>query len=174
MADDELIPERDRFIYEVVTDKYKFEWERFSQIEKKATATLGFIGVIFSLETTTGLYILKNIQDGYNIDLFSTASFSLSLLFLLMSIIFGLSAFWTKEWKTVPDIKYFMSEYVDQDKNSTNMIRNLYLIYEEAIAHNHKNNEEKIDNLKYSLRYFAVGILFIFLCLVNPLVVILI
>jgi hypothetical protein len=174
MTDDELILERDRFIYEVVTDKYKFEWERFSQIEKKATTTLGSIGVIFSLETTTGFYILKNIQDGYKVDVFSVMSFSLSLIFLLMAVAFGLSSFWMKEWRSVPDIKYFMSKYVNECKNSTEIIRSLYSTYEDAIDHNHKNNEEKIDTLKYSLRYFAIGILLLFLCLVKPFVVTLI
>lgn len=153
-----IISERDRLIYDIAIDKYKFEWERFAQIENKATTTFGFIGVIFSLEITTGLYILDNAQNGYILNQLSLFFFASSLVFLFISIIFGLNSFWMKKWMVVPNIKYFMDNYVYVDKNSTEMIRNLYNIYEEAITHNFKNNEDKAANLELSLKYFAVGI----------------
>lgn len=172
-ANDDVISVRDRFIYDVVTEKYKFEWQRFSQIESKATTTLGFLGVIFSLETTTGLYILKNVHDGYNYNFLEAVFFSFSLIFLFMSLIFALSSFWMREWAAVPNIKHFMSKYVNAAKNSTYMIKNLYIIYEDSIDCNYNNNEEKIKNLKYSLRFFAAGIVLLFLFLITHLITLL-
>jgi hypothetical protein len=40
---------RDRLIFELVTERFRLEWQRISDLDGKAIGIIGFVGIIYSI-----------------------------------------------------------------------------------------------------------------------------
>jgi hypothetical protein len=84
---------RDRLIFELVTERFRLEWQRISDLDGKAIGIIGFVGIIISLQAGLGGYLLKEVPgtSGFYIPL--CILFLSSVILLLCSILCGLKAY---------------------------------------------------------------------------------
>lgn len=125
-----------RIITDMMTDLYSSEWQRTHDIEYKASNTIGFVGVIFSLTIVTLSSILVNLDEVMRSNIFFSSILSpiaifLILLFMILSIFFGIMALSIKNW-AFP----FADQFLDICKNSSLSDNELL----DVIFENHKNN----------------------------------
>ena len=53
---------RDQFIYELITDRFRLEWQRTNDLDGKASSVIGFVGIILSLEAGLGGFLLNRLR----------------------------------------------------------------------------------------------------------------
>ncbi len=56
---DEETEKRDQLIYELITDRFRLEWQRTNDLDGKASGIIGFVGIIVSLAAGLGGFLLK-------------------------------------------------------------------------------------------------------------------
>ena len=97
---------RDKLIYEIVIDRYRQEWGRTQDLDKKASSVTGFAGLLATL--TAGITRLLP-ESQYNFFLF------IPLALFIVSALFGLFGYWIMKWNTV-DPKNLIQRYADRSK----------------------------------------------------------
>jgi hypothetical protein len=40
---------RDRLIFELITERFRLEWQRISDLDEKAMGIIGFVGIIYPI-----------------------------------------------------------------------------------------------------------------------------
>lgn len=45
---------RDYLIYELITDRFRLEWQRINDLDRKASGIIGFVGIIVTLQAGLG------------------------------------------------------------------------------------------------------------------------
>lgn len=154
--DNKEIEKRDLFIYENIISRYHFELERTQIIDGKSANLIGFIGIILSLEAGFYIFILKNVV---NINIFYKLIFLFSMLFLLISFIFGIKVHYIKSWEIVPNPRYLIEEYAKKEKSKIDLIRVICNEMADSTINNKGRNDEKIICMKYSYIFLLVGII---------------
>ena len=56
---DEETEKRDRLIYELIKDRFHLEWQRTNILDGKASGSIGFVGIIRTLQAGLGVFFLK-------------------------------------------------------------------------------------------------------------------
>ena len=158
--------EKDEFIYNVFYNKHQSEFERTSNIERKTTSILGFIGILFGFVSASGLFLLIKIV-GMSIFFLSFIFYLLALCSLMLSLFFGFFALYVKTWKDAPNLSHFMENYVKTNKPKNVIQAKLSASYEDAISTNIEVNNLKLFHLRCSFYAFGFAILMIFFFIIN-------
>jgi len=58
---DEETEKRDEFIYELIADRFRLEWQRTNDLDGKASRIVRFVGIIVSLQAGLGSLLLKEL-----------------------------------------------------------------------------------------------------------------
>lgn len=156
MSDD---PEkRDEFIYTIIKERFGVDWGRIDTLDSKASGIIGFAGIIVSLESAFGGYLLEKIPKDNNYYIISS-TLIIGLIFLAISIFCALEAYRIRDWTIVPDPTGLIENYAKKDRNLIDIIRITSWEISEAIKGNEELIEEKVDFIKLSFNFLVIGII---------------
>jgi magnesium-transporting ATPase (P-type) len=119
---------------------YEAEWQRTHDIEHKASSSIGFVGVIFSLTIVTLSTILVSTDEVARDKIFFSSIFSLIgilviLAFMIVSVYFGIMALSVKEWK-FPIADKFLEYCKNEPKEDEELLEAIFANYENNILEN--------------------------------------
>lgn len=140
-------------------NRYEFEWKRTYQIERKATNIVGFVGIIFSLVSISGIFILEQTLSG-NVFINSIFYYLLSLIALILTIIFGLMALYLKSRSVVPDPNIFREDIIYSGIETSEILSHLSNDLVDATNANNQVNDKNVNLLIVSYATFILGIIF--------------
>lgn len=146
--DEEL--KRDTLIYDIFTKRLESEYQRTKHLESKATTIAGFVGIIFSLFSPTGITHLEKVKD-CNWFLLIILFYIFGLLFLIGTLYCSLLSVYIKVWRTAPNVDHFMDQYVKNGKDRSNILSKLSVEMCHSIKVSENNNESKVQYLKLSI-----------------------
>ncbi len=157
---------RDEFIYELIADRFRLEWQRTNDLDGKASGIIGFVGIIVSLQAGLGSFLLKEIPKTCDFYIHLCALFLSGIIFLMCSILCGLKAYYVKTWKVVPDPEHLIEEYAKKDRSRIDILRIVSAEIFDAVTKNKETNDEKAKFIKYGFALLILGILMviIFVC----------
>jgi len=141
-------------IYTEVIRRYQFEIDRIKHLDDKASNIIGFVGILTSLISGFGILQLKFPTNRVEIVEFSM--FVLSLVFLFLSLIFGLNAYATRKFTITPDAIFLVGKYEDKEKK--HIIRDLCDNYAVSIEDNRKLNDRKVANIKRAMQSLILAL----------------
>ena len=148
--------ERDILIYEIFFNAYNSEWQRFRDIDNKASNIVGFVGVIFGLMLVVATSSLKN-----TITCLEFIWFFCSTIFFLLTFVFSLYALYLRELEVLPGLNGIMPHYVEKYIDREYILSRLTRKLANAIKHNHNKINDKTKYLEYSFLTFGTAITFI-------------
>jgi hypothetical protein len=148
-----------KLIYNIIYERYQLEWQRTNQIENKATNIVGFVGIIFGLLSSTGIYLLEQKATNGVLYLDCFWFYLFSLIFFITTIFFSLSVLYLKKWKRIPETKFLIENYVKKGVESKIMLEDIYIEFSNGVIENSMKNDVKVDYLRYSFISFGMGIL---------------
>lgn len=150
--------ERDKLLFDLITDTYNSEKARNNNIDEKASKIILFVGILISLQSAFGTLILKEFQKSlfyydYVIIL------GIGLIFFIVSILCGLNAYRIVSWKVVPKtttmIKYGKEEKYDR----RSILRIISKERSNAVEENKKKIKSKVQSIKLGFLFFLLGII---------------
>jgi hypothetical protein len=144
--------QRDKLIYEIVSDRYKQELRITIDLDSKANNVIGFSGLLATLIVAITGYLPKGDYQ---------ALFVVPVILLIFSAIEGLRAYWIKPYKAI-EPENFVKEY--KNKSTTEILRDLYATTAYIINKNNEINRRRATWIKYAstLLVLAIGIFFAF------------
>jgi hypothetical protein len=148
-----------KLIYDIIYERYQSEWQRTNQIESKATNIVGFVGIIFGLLSSTGIYLLEKRAINGVLYLDSLWFYLFSLIFFIITIFLSISALYLKKWARTPETKYLLENYVEKGVEIETTLENLYWEFSKGVFENSAKNDVKATYLRYSFISFGMGIL---------------
>lgn len=157
---------RDKFIYELIADRFRLEWQRTNDLDGKASGIIGFVGIIVSLQAGLGSFLLKEIPKTCDFYIHLCILFLLGIIFLMCSILCGLKAYYVKTWKVVPDPEYLIEEYAKKDRSRIDILRIVSAEISGAVTENKSTNDKKAKFIRYGFIFLVLGIgmVIIFVC----------
>jgi O-antigen/teichoic acid export membrane protein len=163
---DEETEKRDQFIYELIANRFRLEWQRTSDLDGKASGIIGFVGIIVSLQAGLGGFILKEISRTSECYALLCFLFLSGIVLLMCSILCGLKAYYVKAWKVVPDPEYLIEEYAKKDRSRIDILRIVSAEISDAVTKNKTTNDEKAKFIGYGFIFLVLGIgmVIIFVC----------
>lgn len=150
----EALHSKNRFIYQVFSDRFNVELERTKILDGKALNIISFAGIILTLQAGFGALLLEKTQ-GPNLLCYL---FFLGVVFIFLSIIVALKGYYFKSWNIVPNSDQFMEEYVKKDLCELALIISLYRLIVEKTKINMDNNDDKVKWIKLSFLFLVVGL----------------
>ena len=148
--------ERYKVIYEIINERYLWELGRKEILEGKANNIIIFVGIILGLQAGLGSFLLKEMNKNYMYPYLSNI-FLVGVIFLAISIICGLIAYWINEWNVVPNAEYFISNY--SDKNQLEIYGFMIANKVESTEDNNDLNDKKVVFIKCGLGFLVGGII---------------
>lgn len=161
--DDQKIEKRDQLIYDIITERFRLEWQRIINLDSKATGIIGFVGIILSLQAGLGGFLLTKVPRDSNFYSPLCLLFLSGIILLMCSILCGLTAYSVKAWKIVPDPKRLIEEYAKKNRSRINILRMESQDLSEAATHNSDINDTKAKCIKIGLWFLIGGIVFVIL-----------
>jgi len=163
---EEETEKRDQFIYELIADRFRLEWERTNDLDGKASGIIGFVGIIVSLQAGLGSFLLKEIPRTSEFYIPLCALFLLGIIFLMCSIFYGLKAYYVKTWKVVPDPEHLIEEYAKKDRSKIDIQRIVSKEISVAVTENKATNDKKAKFIRDGFIFLVLGIsmVIIFVC----------
>jgi hypothetical protein len=143
--------ERDKLIYEIITDRYNQELQITSDLDTKANNVTGFSGLLATLIAAIAGYLPKGHYP---------LLFAIPIVLLIISAIQGLRAYWVKTYKAI-EPKKFIDEY--KDKTAIETLREFTATTASNTKENHKVNERRARWIKWAsaLLVLAIGLFFV-------------
>jgi hypothetical protein len=114
---------RDRLIFELITERFRLEWQRISDLDGKAMGIIGFVGIIISLQAGLGGFLLKEVSRTSDIYIPLCILFLFSIILLLCSILCGLKAYFIQSWDVVPEPNHLIENYGKKDRSRIAILR---------------------------------------------------
>lgn len=149
-------------IINTILKAYDTEWQRTRDIESKASNSVGFVGVIFSLTIITLSSIIVSTDEVARTAILFSSIYSPIMIFIILSlmflsIFFGIKALSVKEWwflKANNFIEYCKSEV----KSSDDLLKIIIDEYVNGTKTNDENNTKMASDLKISHIFFLLSI----------------
>jgi len=162
LPENELIT-RDSFIFNLIKERYEFEWDRSKILDSKASKMIGFTGVIITLETTVLLFIFKEFSNLLILPETVRSIFFflilLSIICLFCSAITGLLALYIKKWPIVPNTTHLIENYTANTVGIRSVMGATGKQISDAISKSTILNNEKAILLKIAYVSFLIGII---------------
>jgi len=166
---DKSVTERDRLLFDLLSNRNTAEFERSNILDSKASSMIGFAGIIIGLLATLISFIFDQLS--LNSKLFAYySSYRVILLagiiVLALSIISSLFAYFVKPYEIVPENNHLIEEYAKKDRDICTILRITAQGISDAINKNKVIDDEKAKWVKYSLILFGIGmgLVVLFVC----------
>ncbi|MFA4859250.1 hypothetical protein [Methanoregula sp.] len=161
--------ERDRLIFELIVNRNGAEFQRSTNLDNKASNLIGFVGIIIGLLGTTISFIFDKIYKDPKIFLYYTnfrAILLIGIIFLTVSIICSLIAFFIKQYEIVPETDHLIKNYAKKDENYLTVLRIVAQEMSNTIVKNKDIDDDKAKWIKYSQIAFGagMGLIIVFIC----------
>ena len=157
--------ESQRLILDTVLKAHDIEWQRTRDIENKASNTVGFVGIIFSLTIMTLSSIIVSTDEVTRTKILFSSIYSpimiftvLSLMFL--SVFFGLKALSVKEWWFIL-VDEFLKKCKSEAKSSDELLKMMLEGYENGTKINDGVNTKIASYLKSAHILFLLSLIII-------------
>jgi hypothetical protein len=161
--------ERDRLIFDLITNRNNAEFQRSANLDSKASNLIGFVGIIIGLIGTTISFIFDKVYSNCNLFLYYT-SFRVLLvvgvILLTIAIFCSLIAYFIRQYNIVPDTKHLIENYAKKDEDYLTILRVVAQEMSNSIITNSEIDEEKAKWIKYSQIFFGLGmsLIILFIC----------
>jgi len=154
-----------QLILNTVLKAHDIEWQRTRDIENKASNTVGFVGVIFSLTIMTLSSIIVSTDEVTRTKILFSSIYSpitiftiLSLMFL--SVFFGLKALSVKEWWFLL-VEEFLKKCKSETKSSDDLLKMMLEGYENGTNINDGVNTKIASYLKNAHILFLLSLIIV-------------
>jgi hypothetical protein len=154
---------RDHLIYELNSDRFRLEWQRTNDLDRKASSIIGFVGIIVSLQAGLGGFLLKEVPRTYEFYVPLCTLFLSDIILLMCSIICGLGASNIRFFRAVPETRHLIEEYGKKDRSTIIILRTYSQEFSKAVIINEAKNNNKAKFIKVGLVFLILGIFFVFL-----------
>lgn len=154
---------RDYLIYELIVDRFRLEWQRIDNLDRKASGIIGFVGIILSLQAGLGGFLLKEVPRTYEFYVPLCTLFLSGIILLMCSILCGLGAYNIKLFKVVPETGHLIEEYAKKDRSRINILRIYSQEFSKAVIENEAKNNKKAEFIKIGFLFLILGIFFVIL-----------
>jgi hypothetical protein len=146
------ITEHDKFIYEVVKDRYNQEMQITGDLDSKANSVTGFSGLLATLMGAVAGYFPKGHY---------TLLLAIPIVLLIISAILGMLGYWVKPYDAIKPVE-FITAY--KDKTATETLREYTATIAKATNTNRKTNAGRAGWIKWAstLLVSAIGLFFVF------------
>ena len=144
-----------KIIYAEVVNRFKRELERTHHLDIKANNIIGFIGILTGIVSGFGAFTLKIPTT--DLEMVTLAIYGSSLIFLFLSLVFGMKAHFPQKFTIVPDPYFLIDKYGNATQQKT--INDLSDNYAVAVEENLILNNSKIKNIKRSMYCLFIAIL---------------
>ena len=157
--------ESKQLILSTVLKAYDVECQRTRDIENKAINTVGFVGVIFSLTIMTLSSIITSTDEVTRTKILFSSICSpimifIILLFMFLSILFGLYVLFVKNWWFLL-VDNFLNECNNEDKSGDELVKMMLDGYEEGIKQNDGTNTKIASYLKNAQILFLLSLIIV-------------
>ena len=152
---------RDRLIFELITERFRLEWQRISDLDGKAMGIVGFVGIIISLQAGLGGFLLKEVSRTSDTYIPLCILFLSSVILLLCSILCGLKAYFIQSWDVVPESNHLIENYGKKDRSRIVILRIVSKELSNAIIKNKATNDDKCRFINFGFVFLILGIVFV-------------
>ncbi len=152
------IAERDKLIYDSISYRYNLEWDLSKILDGKASGIISFVGIILALQGALGAILLEDAPRKNALFIPIMCLFIFSILYLTISILSGLKAYYLKEWNAVPKADYLIEEYGKKNRSRTYIMRTMGQEMANSIKKNSTNNNEKKRFIEYGFIFLVSGL----------------
>ncbi len=161
--DDQEIEKSLQLIYDLIIERFRFEWQRIINLDSKASGIIGFVGILISLQAGLGGFLLKAVP--ITSKFYSTLCFLFlsGIILLICSILCALIAYFVKAWEIAPEPKRLIEEYAQKNRSRIDILAMVSQDLSEAVTHNRANNDKKAKWIKFGLGFLILGIVFVIL-----------
>jgi hypothetical protein len=157
---------RAQFIYELIADRFRLEWQRANDLDGKASSIIGFVGIIVSLQAGLGSFLLQSISRTSEYYAQLSLLFLLGIIFLMCSILFSLKAYYVKTYKVVPDTEYLIEEYAKKGRSRIDILKEVSATISDVVTKNKSIIKGKVKFIQGGFIFLVLGIgmVIIFVC----------
>lgn len=150
--------ERDKLLFELISDTYNSESARFNIIDDKASKIVVFVGLLIGLLSSFGTLLIKDVSTANPFYYPYLACFITSVIFLISSVLCGLYAYWIRKFAVVPNVST-MIEYGKENKDQQDILRIISMERSKAVGENEENLKTKIIAIKIGYVLLVIGII---------------
>jgi hypothetical protein len=152
--------ERYQLIFDLISERFKVEWQLTNDLDTKASSLIGFVGIILSLEGIFVSLILTNLKLTNNF-FWLYLIFLVSIIPLICSMISGLMAFRVQEWDYAPDAKNLIKDYAKSHLSKLTILEDYSEIFSDILIDNRPKNEQKAKFIQLGYIFLTIGIIFV-------------
>lgn len=157
--------ESKRLVLDTVLKAHDIEWQRTRDIENKASNTVGFVGVIFSLTIMTLSSIIVSTDEVTRTKLLFSSIYSPIMIVIILSLMFfsifcGLKALSVKEWWFL-FIDEFLKKCKSETKSSDDLLKMMLEGYEDGTKINDGLNTKIASYLKLAHIFFLLSLIIV-------------
>ena len=155
--------ESKHLILNTILQAHDIEWQRTRDIESKASNTVGFVGVIFSLTIMTLSSIVASTDEITRTKLLFSSIYSpivivIILSLMLSSVFFGLKALSVKKWWFL-GVDKFLAQCKSEIKSSDDLLLTMLEGYAIGTKINDSGNVKIASYLKNAHIFFLLSLI---------------
>lgn len=155
-AENELM-ERDKLVLDLVSERFKVEWNLASELDGKASSLTGFVGIIISLQVGFGTVLIDKIPKTNQYHVYLYLFYFLGIIFLICSILFAFKAYYLKDYSLVPDPEELI-HMAEDDETQQDIVRKIAVDMKIATLENKELNDSKANNIIRGFIFLVLGI----------------
>lgn len=153
------IAERDKLIHDIIRDRHSLEWDRFKILDVKAGGVITSVGIILVLQGGIVASIIRNAPINNILFIPIMSLFVFGILYLTLSILCSLYAYFIKDWIVPPKADYLIEEGWKEERSRIHVIRTMSQVMANSIKMNFINNKEKKRFIEYGFIFLAAGLI---------------
>lgn len=155
-AENELM-ERDKLVLDLVSERFKVEWNLGSELDGKSSSLAGFVGIIISLQVGFGTILIDKIPETNQYHVYLYLFYFLGIIFLICSILFAFKAYYLKDYSVVPNPEELI-HMAEDGETQQEIVRKIAVDMKIATLENKELNDSKANNIIYGFIFLVLGI----------------
>ncbi|MDY9923684.1 hypothetical protein [Methanobacterium sp.] len=151
------VMERDKLVLDLVSERFKVEWDLGSELDGKASSLAGFVGIIISLQVGFGTILIDKIPKTNPYHVYLYLFYFLGIIFLICSILFAFRAYYLKEYSVAPNPEKLI-EMAEKGESQNGIVRKISVDMKIATFNNEQVNNSKASNIIRGFIFLVLGI----------------
>ena len=147
---------RDRFLFDLISQRQSQEWQRVHDLDTKASNTIGFVSIIVGF-----LLGVRSLGVGSMLTLWELITFSIGIASLIIALVYALLAFRVRKWQLVPNVKTVIEEYTSKPLSES--IQRIGGEMSKVILELEKGNNTKAVYVQSAWIFTLFGIFMVFI-----------
>jgi hypothetical protein len=155
-AENELM-ERDKLVLDLISERFKVEWNLGNELDGKASSLAGFVGIIISLQVGFGTILIDKIPETNQYHVYLYLFYFLGIILLICSILFAFKAYYLKDYSVVPNPEELI-HMAEEGETQQDIVRKIAVDMKIATLENKELNDSKADNIIRGFIFLVLGI----------------